>query len=344
MTLIPLLPRSGRSCYFQNHLWILPLALPLCAFAISGKSGAFADFPVGARGVALGGAQTALPDAAEALFQNPAGITQVKSWNAGYHNASAYGLIPYHQLAGSWHGPDLPWWAAAAWKENGDAVYSENEIRLGSAYRRDYMSIGATWNLRYAGTGSSGTDFIDPEQGLNHRVDATGWGLMGFDAGAIAQPFGSRYALAVVFHDILSRVAWNSTNDAGTARGEYSQYLPSLLRFGLYAHPDAAMAFSLDFEPSLYHDGLSRLASGIEAFPMEWLPDSKVKPWVHDLVALRLGYARNMFTTEAFHRLATGGGMLIKYDGLSLQADLAYEWVFTYDNRNSLRFGFQVSK
>ncbi len=314
------------------------------AWAISGKSGAFAPLPVGARGAALAGAQVADPEISDALFLNPAGITQVSLWQTGYYHANAYGLVPYHQVDAVYHLPQKPLWTAAAWKQNGDAVYSENEIRLGAAFRKDYMSLGATWNLRYAGTGSGGADFIDPENGLNHRVEATGLGYFGFDAGAIAHPFGERYGLGVVFHDILSRIAWSSSNEAGTARGDYAQYLPIGLRLGLYARPDDAMAFVFDFEPTLYHDGLSRMATGLESHPLEWLPDSKVKDFMHDMVALRLGYARNMFTTEPFHRLACGGGLQLEYAHTVLRADMAYEWVFEFTERNSLRFGFQVAR
>jgi hypothetical protein len=314
------------------------------AFAVSGKAGAFAPFPVGARGAALAGAQTARPGVGDALFLNPAGITHVTQWNTSYQHANAYGLLPLHQVGGLWHQPNRPVWVGAAWKQSGDEVYAENEMRLGAAYRRDYMNVGATWNLRYAGTGTGGTDFHDPETGLNRRVEASALGLMGFDAGAIAHPFGPDYALGVVFHDLLSRVSWDSENEAGTAEGEYAQYLPITVRFGFYAKPDAAMAFMLDFEPSLYHDGLSRIATGIESFPMEWLPDSRAKAWVHDMVALRLGYTRNMFTQEAFHRLGLGGGFNMAYAGMALNCDIAYEWVFAFEDRNSLRFGFQLTR
>jgi hypothetical protein len=329
-----------RSVLFP--IWIAATAFD--TWAVSGRAGAFAPLPVGARGAGLAGAQTANPEASDALFINPAGITQIQAWHTGYYHANAYGLVPYHQVDAIYRQPGQPFWGAAAWKQNGDDVYSENEVRLGAGFQREYMRVGATWNLRYAGTGSGGTDFRDPETGLNRRVDATGMGYFGFDAGAIAQPFGPRYGLGVAFHDILSRIAWNSSNEAGTANGEYAQYLPIGVRFGLYAHPDDAVSFHLDYEPSLYHDGLSRIASGFEAMPMEWLPDSQIKKVVHDLVSVRIGYARNMFSTEAFHRLAAGGGLKMAYAGMTLTTDMAYEWVYEFTGHNSLRFGFQVAR
>lgn len=320
------------------------LTLAIEAFAVSGRGGAFVALPVGARGAALAGAQTASPSAGDALFLNPAGMTQVGYWNTNYQHANAYGLLPLHQVGALWHQPGMPIWYGAAWKQSGDEIYAENELRIGAAYKREYMNAGITWNLRHAGTGTGGTDFHDPDFGLNRRVEATALGLVGFDAGAIAHPFGPNYALGVVFHDLLSRVSWDSENEAGTAAGEYAQYLPITVRFGLYAKPDAAMAFMLDFEPSLYHDGLSRIATGLESFPLEWLPDSKAKGFVHDILALRLGYARNMFSQEAFHRLGMGLGFNMAYGGTTLNCDLAYEWVFTFEDRNSLRFGFQLTR
>jgi hypothetical protein len=330
----------------QNAIGFIAASLLLAtnAWAVSGKPGAFAQLQVGARGAGLAGAQTANPEASDALFINPAGITQIQTWHTGYYHANAYGLIPYHQVDATYRQTQYPVWLAAAWKQNGDAIYSENEIRLGAAFQKEYMSLGATWNLRYAGTGDGGADFRDPETGLNRRVEATGLGYFGFDAGAIAHPFGPRYGLGVAFHDILSRIAWNSSNEAGTAEGEYSQYLAIGVRFGLYAHPDDAVSFHLDYEPSLYHDGLSRIATGLEASPFEWLPNSMVKKAVHDLVLLRIGYARNMFSTEAFHRLASGVGLKMSYAGMILSTDMAYEWVYEYSGHNSLRFGFQLSR
>jgi len=332
---------------FRMTGYALALLLPsLCppVQAVSGKAGAFAPLPVGARGAALAGAQVAAPEASEALILNPAGMTQVEFWNAGYHHASAYGIIPYHQVDGVYHLQGKSVWLGATWKENGDEIYAENEVRLGGAYRRGFISVGGAWNLRHAGTGAGGSDFRDPETGLNHRVDATGLGFLGFDVGAIARPFGDRYALGLAFHDLFSRISWDSENEANTAAGEYAQYVPVTMRLGFYAHPDQALAFFCDFEPSLYHDGISRLASGLEILPMEWLPDSQIKEWLRDCLATRIGYARNMFTDDAFHRLTAGTGLRLHHAGLTLQADMAYDWVFAFESRNTLRFGFHLGK
>jgi hypothetical protein len=144
--------------------------------------------------------------------------------------------------------------------------------------------------------------------------------------------------------DILSRISWDTRNEAGTTLGQYAEYVPVTLKYGFLFDPDPFIDLVVDFEPTLYHDGRSRLASGIEIIPLEMLPDSYAKKYVHDILAMRIGYARNLFTNEASHRVSLGSGINYRYLGMRLAVDMAYEWVYNFEHHNTLRVGFNLSR
>jgi hypothetical protein len=311
---------------------------------VSGAPGAFAPIAIGGRGTALAGAQTAAPLGVEALLYNPAAMAETKDWSGGYYYSNMYDLVPYHFTSGTYRLPGRPFVVGAAWLQNGDDVYSENEVALGAAYERGWVHLGGAYKLRFAGTGGGGSQFIDPEDGLGRQVQGSALGLLGFDLGATVRPFGPKYTVGVVVKDLISRISWDTRNQAGTAKGKYAEYVPVTLRYGFLFDPDPFLDMVVDYEPALYHDGFSKLATGVEIIPLELLPDSRFKPYLHDLLAGRIGYARNMFTREASHRLSLGGGLGYRYLGMRLNVDMAYEWVYNFENHNNVRLGFNLSR
>ena len=314
------------------------------AIDVSGSPGAFAPISIGGRGTALGGAQTAASSGVEAILYNPAAMTATRDWTGGYYYSNMYALVPFHYTSGTYRLKGQPYVLGAAWLQNGDDVYSENEVLLGGAFERGWVHLGATYKLRFAGTGGGGSEFRDPETGLGHQVKGTALGLLGFDIGATVAPFGPKYVAGVTMKDLLSRISWDTDNEAGTALGRYAEYVPVTLRYGFLFDPDPFLDLVVDFEPSLYHDGLTKLASGIEVIPFELLPDIWVKPYLHDMLAGRIGYARNMFTNQASHRLSLGGGLAYRYLGMRLSVDMAYEWVYNFEHHNNVRVGFNLSR
>ncbi len=317
---------------------------PARAIDVSGQAGAFAPIAIGGRGTALAGAQTAAPSGVEAILYNPAAMASTKDWTGGYYYSDMYAMIPYHFTSATYRIKGKPFVAGAAWLQNGDEVYSENEVLLGGAFERGWVHLGASWKLRFAGTGGGGSEFRDPETGLGHQVQGSALGLLGFDVGATVQPFGPRYTMGVAMKDLLSRISWDTRNEAGTALGQYPEYVPVTLRYGFLFDPDPFLDLVVDYEPSLYHDGFTKLATGVEVVPLELLPDSRAKPFLHDLLAARVGYARNMFTKEASHRLSLGAGLGYRSFGMRLSIDAAYEWVYNFQHHNNLRLGFNVSR
>lgn len=316
--------------------------VPTAASGVSPAAGAFAPVPIGGRGTALAGAQTAAPAGVEAILYNPAAMDATGEWAGGYYYSDMYALIPYHFTAGMYRPAGRPFVLGAAWLQNGDEVYAENEVLLSGSYARGWVRLGATYKLRFAGTGGGGEGFRDPESGLERKVEGSAFGPLGFDVGAIIQPFGPKYAFGVTFKDLLSRISWNTGNEAGTAKGEYAEYVPVTLRYGFLFDPDPFLDLVMDFEPSLYRHGRSKLAAGLEVIPLELLRDGPLKEHVRDLVAARIGYGRNLFTNEASHRLALGAGIGYRYMGVRFAADIGYEWNFNFEDANTLRMGFAV--
>ncbi|HLP40497.1 MAG TPA: hypothetical protein VK465_03230, partial [Fibrobacteria bacterium] len=240
---------------------------------VASAPGAFAPVPLGGRGTALAGAQTAAPAGVEAILYNPAAMDATRDWSGGYYYSDMYALVPYHFTAGLYRLPERPFVVGAAWIQNGDEVYAENEVLLSGSYARGWVRLGATYKLRFAGTGDGGESFVDPEAGLERKVSGTGFGLLGFDVGATVQPFGPKYVMGLVFKDLLSRIAWSTSNEAGTAEGDYAEYVPVSLRYGFLFDPDPFLDLVVDFEPTLYHDGRSKLATGLEIVPFELIRD-----------------------------------------------------------------------
>lgn len=323
---------------------LCPAAAETLAADVSASPGAFSPIAIGGRGTALGGAQTAAPSDVEAILYNPAAMASTRDWAGGYYYADMYALIPYHFTSATYRLKGRPFVLGGAWLQNGDDIYSENEVLLGAAYERGWVRVGGTYKIRFAGTGAGGEAFRDPEIGLNRQVEGGALGLLGFDLGATLMPFGPQFVFGVAMKDLLSRIYWNTENEAGTARGEYAEYVPVTLRYGFLFDPDPFLDLVVDFEPALYHHGLSRLAAGIEVLPFELLPDSWAKPHIHDMLSARTGYARNMFTHEASHRFSLGGGFGYRYLGLRLSVDAAYEWVYNFESHDNLRVGFSLSR
>ncbi len=328
--------------------WLIPVFLlaiaQVWAVDVSGNPGAFAPIAIGGRGTGLAGAQTAAPTGAEAIIYNPAAMAVTEKWTGGYYYSNMYSLVPYHFTSGTYRLPNHPFVLGAAWLQNGDEIYSENEVLLGVAISKGWVHLGGNYKLRFAGTGGGGTEFRDNETTMGHQVTGTALGLLGFDIGATVQPFGPKYVLGIAMKDILSRISWDTRNEANTTLGQYAEYVPVSLKYGILFDPDPFIDLVVDFEPTLYHDGRSRLASGVEIVPLEMLPDSWAKEYVHDLLAMRIGYARNLFTNEASHRLSLGSGIAYRYLGMRLAVDMSYEWVYNFEQNNNVRVGFNLSR
>ena len=195
------------------------------------------------------------------------------------------GALPFHRRALPPAGPALRGGRGLA-PERRRGLFRER----GAAWRAATPAAGSAWapptSCASPAPGAAASTSCDPETGLGRQVDGSALGLLGFDVGATVQPFGPKYVMGVAFKDLLSRISWNTDNEAGTAQGDYAEYVPVTLRYGFLFDPDPFLDLVVDFEPSLYHDGRSKLATGIEMVPFELLKDGWVKDHIHDMLAL----------------------------------------------------------
>jgi hypothetical protein len=319
------------------------LAATLSAQDFAAPAGAFASGIAGARSAGLAEAQTAAPTGAEAAAINPAALSEVKDWAVAYSHANRLGLLPEHQTAAVARPPGRPFVLGLSWNRLGDVGYAENQLLLSGAYNRGFVALGGNYKFRFVDT-EGGTGFRDPESGLQRRVTGLAIGWLGFDAGATVAPFGPRYRLGLMVKDLFSRISWESKNAAGTAEGRYAEYLPVSMRYGFFFDPDPFLDFSVDFEPALYHDGHSWLASGAEMIPFALLSEGPAKRILQNSLALRLGYSRILFEEEAMEKFALGAGFGVEYRDMTLSVDMAYEMHFGFGGENPLRIGIRLGR
>ncbi len=351
------------TCLMKKHLmnyFVLPFLVLIVLSGVraedySGIPGAFASVDIGARSSGLAGAQTANPSPAEALLFNPASIYDA-AWSTGYAYSDVFGLISYNNGAGSYRIAGSPWAVAGAYIQNGDDVYSENELFAAGAWAWKNYRLGATWKLRYSSTGSEGTDFII--EGSNRRVSGSGLGLSGFDFGAKAVYFNEKLIFGVVVKDVLSVVAWSTENDARTAKGDYTEFVPMSARFGGEAVITDYIRFSMDMEPGLYSmpkplklpflevfsDTKNKFYAGLEVRP--FLPFSSIS-LLQNLLLLRAGYSQVLFEKDDAYLFAFGAGLRVPFGnwgGLAPVAavDFGYQINTIFEGHNSPRLGLSV--
>ncbi|MFC1585010.1 hypothetical protein ACFL5V_05645 [Fibrobacterota bacterium] len=325
---------------------------------LSGIPGAFAPVDIGPKGSALAGAQTGSPDAAEVLIYNPAALYGAK-WSGGYFYASNFDFIPYNFVSGSYRMNKLPLAFGMGAFQNGDEIYSENEVYLGAASSLWIFKGGISWKLRYASTGSGGTDFRDPETGLNTKVTGTGLGFSGFDLGLQAVFLKERLIVGGVVKDAFSAVAWDTENEAGTAKGEYLEFVPTSVKFGVQVEVSGDLFLYGDLEAAeyvlpppfdweifeIYSDAKNKMCIGVE-----WLPLYRFTSidWIRSLMMFRGGYKEVIFERDKSKLFAFGGAISfpVHNSGKSVtrvSIDGGYQINTIFEGHNSPVVGLSIS-
>ncbi|MBF0430083.1 MAG: hypothetical protein HQK83_02300 [Fibrobacteria bacterium] len=333
-------------------LTVLLVVINGLADELSGMPGAFATRDLGPRGAALAGAQTANPHATEALLYNPADLFDVK-WSGGYAYSRAFDLIPYNFPAASYRFSKTPLAFGVVAIQNGDAIYSENELFFGVSTAWGFLRFGTSWKLRYASTGSGGEDFLDPESGQNTKVSGTGMGLAGFDFGVKGVFWKEKLCIGAVMKDAFSAVAWDTENEAGTAEGKYTEYVPLSIKVGMAYRFLSGAVISVDIEPGLYHlpppfdfeffktyeDIKNRLCLGLELYPLGMFSSG----WVKELIALRGGYSEDVFEKDKAKVFAMGGGLAFPMGSyLNVAIDAGYQINTIFQGNNSPIIGLSI--
>jgi hypothetical protein len=321
------------------HILVLIMVLvpELKAEALSGVPAAFGPWSIAGRGEGMAGAQTARPAPGEAVIYNPASATDVNKWSAAYYYNNQFTLLTYHYISFLYR-PDSSanvWGASVI--ENGDEVYREGELNL--TWSRDFWQLlwGANVKLRYAGTGSGGTDFINPD-GDNTRVEGTGYGVWGLDLGITLPMWENRLRLSMVLKDLFSAILWNTENEAGTAKGEYWEFVPYSMRFGGSYLPLNWLELNIDIEPSFYTDGKNRISTSMEVKPLYFLEDEILK----QSVLLRTGFRQNIMDSEPSRVFAFGLGLQYKTAEYCFTLDGAYSINTIFKGYNTPKVGLSI--
>jgi hypothetical protein len=238
---------------------------------LAGHSATFVDVGFGARAVALGASYVGLADDAHAVFWNPSGLAQAEDYQISLGYLDHLGMFPYQHLAlaiplGANDGVGL------GVISSGDDALSELTIQ--GAYGRVLgpLMMGATVKYRNASFGDNTlneADYVVFEEseiqaGLNNQVTGTASGF-GFDLGLLYRPTPS-VSFGMAFRDAIAPLSWSSAGGLGTAtaRGDYSESLPSTLSFGTAYRPTTNAMISVDYSPATASDVADRLGIGAE--------------------------------------------------------------------------------
>lgn len=160
---------SGRRRLRVAALALLCLAGPAAAADFSrqavGTTGSeFLLFDQGARGIALGGAYTAVTDDANSLYWNPAGLSRVPRFSAALMYSRYVADVVYHSGSFARRVSDESV-LAAGWRfrDIGDIEHTDlSGARLGSFHPRDYV-VEAGW-------GQSILDMSDSEVDISMGI------------------------------------------------------------------------------------------------------------------------------------------------------------------------------
>lgn len=290
-------------------LWLLCLAGPAAASDFSRRAVAttgseFLLFDQGARGIALGGAYTALTDDANSLYWNPAGLSRVPRLSAAFMYSRYVADVVYHSGAFARRVNDESV-LAAGWRYRDIGTIDHTDLSgaaLGSFHPRDYV-VEAGWGQSILDLSDSE---VDVSMGIAGRMihsdyleRASGYGG---DIGIQTRFYTGPYAYDVGFaaQNLGLGQKFDRTRDT----------LPFRARLGGAVYPSRSLMFSA--EAILPSNNVVHGAAGLE-YTLEI--DRNIKG------AVRGGF--NSLTLESLGGASTASG------GMGLKVgDLSFDYAF----------------
>ncbi len=321
-------------------LLITIFVIPLLQAKGSNTQASFIEDMTGARGLAMGGAYRTLVNDPSALIWNPAGLSSLPSKQSFLLEQSEVMFFVSSSFAGYGRKLDDNWTLGLGAMHTGDEVLREtvgylslsgdgvvlNRILGRDVFSRDFMAFGLTakyFNASFGG--NSDGDYWD-FFGLNHRVtgSANGYGL---DAGLIVR-LSDNDLLGVTFKNLVADIFWESSNQAGTALGPYSDSLPINWIIG-YAREQERLKLGVDVNKSLYYDVDDYLHLGVEY-------------QLVDNLAVRGGYSQELVSAES-KIISFGTGIKVELAQLpNLQVNIAYRVYQEWEGNNSFLLSLQI--
>lgn len=299
-------------------------------------------YSYGARAAALGSACTSLSFSPVVQLWNPAGINSL----AGIHNISfdhamildlvSYNYAGYaHRAKRSAYALGMTYSGDAALAEYSAYVTVAGNLGMIPAIDNSDFQILRTANMGinfryvgfYFGNNADGA-FIDDE-GYNHQVKGQAHG-MGMDLGLMLHPVtGQR--LGIMWRNLLSEIWWHSRNETGTALGNYRENMSSSLQMG----------YSLDYNNVLlafdYHKAMHRELADEFRIGLEYR-------FFAGIFSLRTGYSQETFS-GGNRKVAAGTGFRLEFDSqTTLEIDLAYLVITSWEGHNSLLISINLTR
>ena len=295
-------------------------------------------YEFGARPMGMGGAFVALADKPSSIIWNPAGLCNIQNLHSfTFDNSNLLDLVNYSFLGYSYKNQEnISFGIAMIYC--GDDVFSETVLFLSSAINGKFISDNLVrlpsladrfnfgMNLKYYshsfGNNNDGS-YIDGDGEHQISGSASGFGI----------DFGLQFMISendkfgLMWRNPINNILWNSKNDVGTAKGEYSESRPVDLIFG-YAFENDKFTFSMDYDKALSSDCEDEIKTGIET------------KFFNKLLALRAGYSQELFTGEN-RRFSFGIGFeLLKiWRDTTFNFDIAYQ---IQETHNILRISFDI--
>ena len=316
---------------------ILIVTVFLYADNLSNIPSAFLDVGFGARAMGMGGAHTAVTNNAGSIIWNPAAGTQSKSANSvSFDNIDIQGLYSY-SFFGFLHKTKSGNSFGTGFIYSGDDAMSETSIIFASALSENFLKdrfrfpvcdIGLNMRILLSSFGNNENGaYLDPETGLNHQVTGNASGFS-FDL-SIHKKLSDNNHYAIVLKNPISYISWDSKNEVGTAKGNYSEGLPTSIIFG-YGKESELYSFALDLDKSIHSDTDDLIMFGAEYNVFK------------DIMTIRSGYSQEMMTGDN-KRYSVGTGFNInpntKY---KLFLDLAYQIETNWEKHNSFRLSCDI--
>lgn len=288
-----------------------------CLFSqdLANFSSAFVNIGFGAKPLGMGRAYTALANDANAILWNPAGIIEVKNFEATFSYSKHFGLIPY-SFGSFVYSFDQKFALGTGAIISGDDLLKEISIISNIATRFDLhqykINLGFTFSLHTASFGKNDS----------HNFAVQG-DAIGFSAGGGFQMYLTENIIfASQIQNYISTITWNSSTI-----GKYSEGLPKRWSLGFGLKDFNQFNFDFDLNKSLYKEIEDEFLIGIERN-------------LYQKAFLRGGVASSINKNDRiFYTL--GGGLSHQFQRIHFQLDMAYIF-HPLDNMLRLSLSFRL--
>lgn len=314
---------------------MLGLSYNLEAQELSNIPGSFVDIGFGTRPVSMGYAFVGLADDENSTYWNPAGLSQVNEYQAGFSQIDQLGLITYNYATILIPIPVKGHTMGISVISSGDDAMQELSVHAGYGFRINKFSVGIGLKYRNGSFGNNTLnrgdyrvfDESEISIGLEQQVygDVSGYGI---DISAMYFPT-EKVRFGLMIRDVVAPLNWESQARSSTyqARGSYEEGMPTEIIFGSSFKLNSNVLLAADFQPAMTSERTNWVRAGIETRFVK-------------ILMLRAGTEQGINDLED-DKLTLGTGLDINLGGkLRIKSDFAY---VIEPIQNSQRISFSIS-